>query len=369
MTTLTSLLLSNNAFVGTLPASFSQLTLLRELLIDDNNLTGDPIPVLNALPLWILMANKNNFTAKIDSSFLAGNPFLTWVDVSHNGFYSKDFFPEHLFRKPLLEVLDFGHNRLSGNVSANVSNARALLYLALNDNRLTGPLTGFSNLKSLRRLDVSNNMLTGDMDAIGSLPSLYLLFLSGNPFTPGTIPKSFTNLVNLTELSLRNTNRVGPLPEFVNPRLELLDLGSNNLNSTVPESYAQFPNLTYILLNNNTNIRGSLPAAFSELRTLKGGFFDGTDLNANTIEILCRHDNFATVESDEVITADCVSCPCNQIVCKCCPPEDVEGCSRPLLAGVDMSWENLFQREKYSFRNVSADGGGGNTSPGWVGSE
>jgi hypothetical protein len=193
------------------------------------------------------------------------------------------------------------------------------------------------------------------MDAVGSLSGLYVLFLSDNPFEPGGVPKAFTGLSNLTELSLRNTKRVGALPEFSpSVQLELLDLGSNKLNGTIPASYGKLSVLEYLLVNNNSGITGTLPGSFKDIRTLKGGFFDGTGLKNNTLDILCANKNFVRADKDEIIVADCSSCSCPEI-CVCCDERIYpEGCSQPPLNNIDASWEYTFGRQEDTYRNVSA---------------
>jgi hypothetical protein len=192
------------------------------------------------------------------------------------------------------------------------------------------------------------------MDVVGSLSSLYVLFLSENPFEPGVVPKAFTGLANLTELSVRNTNRIGALPEFKDKKIELLDLGSNRLTGTIPASYGNFSVLEYLLLHNNSGITGTLPASFKDIRTLKGGFFDGTGLKNNTLDILCAHKNFVRADKDEIIRADCFNCSCPEI-CVCCDERtDPGGCSQPPLNNIDASWEYTFGRQEDTYRNVSA---------------
>jgi hypothetical protein len=200
-------------------------------------------------------------------------------------------------------------------------------------------------------LDVSKNEISGSMDVVGSLSGLDILFLSDNPFDPGDVPEAFTSLP-LTELSIRNTNRVGALPEFP-PSIQLLDLGSNQFNGTIPASYGKFSELEYLLINNNSGITGTLPASFKDIRTLKGGFFDGTGLKNNTLDILCAHKNFVQADKDEIIRADCFNCSCPEI-CVCCDERtDPGGCSQPPLNNIDASW-GTFRRQEDTYRNVSA---------------
>jgi hypothetical protein len=203
-------------------------------------------------------------------------------------------------------------------------------------------------------LDLSDNSFSGSMEPITELTRLAFVFLSNNPFVAGTVPAAFTNLKDLSELSLRNTNRKGKLPDLAQ-QLMLLDLGPNQLTGAIPPSYGQHPRLAYLLLNNNTGLIGKLPSTFARAKGLKGVFFDGTRLDNSTMNDLCKLDVFQSVEraNDEVLVGDCLSCPCSG--CQCCPPGLTGGCSRPLLDNLDASWETEFRRVKYDLRNITAE--------------
>jgi Leucine rich repeat len=352
---LVDLTLSNNMLEGTLPNALGNLKHLEKLYLDDNALSGNPLPIFNQLTsLKNLMGSSNAFSGTIDSSFLAKSTQILSVDFSHNKFSSVGGFPGHLFNLPLNQ-LDLSINQLVGPFPTTIrDDTTRLEFLSVYGNKLTGSLASLASLKWLMHLDLSDNSFSGSMDPITELTRLAFLFLSNNPFVTGTIPTAFANLKDLTELSLRNTNRKGKLPELAQ-QLMLLDLGSNQLTGAIPPSYGQHPRLAYLLLNNNTGLIGKLPSTFARARGLKGVFFDGTGLDNSTMNDLCKLDVFKSVEKadGEVLVGDCLTCSCRG--CQCCPPGLIGGCSRPMLDNLDAAWETEFRRVKYDLRNTTAE--------------
>jgi Leucine-rich repeat (LRR) protein len=345
---LDELVLSDNALDGSLPPELGNLQRLESFYIDDNKLEGDPAPVFNKLTnLTHLMANANQFKSDIDFAFLAGNTRMQWLDISHNRFTGRGMLPGHLFRSPM-QVLDVSENQVSCDFPTTLVENTDLWFLSLSGNKISGPLNCLSALKGLRHLDVSNNLVIGSMEPIGLLEHLEILFLSENfAFTAGPVPASFANLGNLTELSLRNTQRNGPLPKLA-PKLKFLDLSTNALQGTVPAAYGSQLNLTILLLNGNGGITGELPSSFQQLSNLRAVFTDGTSLDKQTMDVLCMLQDLHHVEGDVVLVADCDECSCRG--CKCCSSGS---CSDPPLDNVDVSWESDFQRQKFELLGYS----------------
>lgn len=363
LSNLGALAVSSNVLGGSVPADLAALTNLQYAFFDDNVLTGDPAPLFtNWTNLLYLTAGNNQFNSTLDASFLLHATALQEVDLSNNSFTGP--FPAHLLNLPSLAVLDLSVNQLTGGFPSDFAvntTATALRYLAAYENKLTGPVTSLAVLTSLRHLDLSNNNLTGPMDAMGEMTDLVSLYLSENPhFDSGIVPAAFANLT-LHELSLRNTNRAGPLPDgLVLARsaaaLRLLDLGSNNFTGPVPDAYGTFPALAFLLLNDNENITGALPPSFANVTALQGAFLDGTSLNGTAaMDLLCALPNFAEITGAEVLFADCGSCPCSG--CKCCNVSLSAGggCSRPLLDNLDLSSDEVSidraSHQTYAFRN------------------
>jgi len=206
-------------------------------------------------------------------------------------------------------------------------------------------------------LDLATNKFEGPIpEELGELSKLWLLFLSENPnLERGDIPSTFAVLPELRELSLRNTNRAGPLPDFIGDNLNklyMLDLSSNTFTGSVPASYGKLSALDYLLLNDNP-ISGELPETLANLTSLYGVFLDGTNL-VGTINVFCQLPNFQNLDGNQFVYADCggteaeIACLC-PFDCQCCEGGLEGGCSQPSLANLDGDWQNEFRRKQYEF--------------------
>ena len=79
----------------------------------------------------------------------------------------------------------------------------------------------------------------------------------GNQLT-GIYPKELVELEQLYYLDLRNNNLSGLLPSVINGQLSILDLSAKKFNGTIPDSYSNLTNLTTLSLQDN-KLTGSIP--------------------------------------------------------------------------------------------------------------
>jgi len=217
--------------------------------------------------------------------------------------------PSHLFELPKLFVLDLHDNEFDSmpNQFQATSNLGLLALQKCNfANQQIPP--SISNLRSLSHLgvflcaylyfstrcsckfmsltssasfistpfpptppDVSQNSFTGEIpSSIGDLKNITYLFLAQNDFVPGTIPSWLETLPILEELSLKDTQRTGTIPEFfgtANSNLILLDLDKNRLTGSIPNTLGNLEDLHILLLNRN-NLTSTIPASFANLQSL-----------------------------------------------------------------------------------------------------
>lgn len=365
MPNLGSLIIHDNAFTGPLPSSFAQMTSLQYLYVNDNFLTGNPSNTMQALTsLSDLFVSHNFFTGTIDNTFLENHVNLTYLDMSHNNFTSTEF-PSQLLQLPYLLILDLSENDIGGKLPEDIVDVYFLSYLSLYGNSISGSIpSSITNLIALQHLDLSLNQLTGDIPTqMGDLENLTKLYLSENPFTPGPFPSTLQNLTTLTELSMRNTNRRGSFPSTLSSEgMRILDLSSNQFTGMIPSSYGLFVDLSFLLLNNNSGVTGSLPTTFANLDSVHGFYLDGTNLTGNFDEFLCGlsppTDKFGEV-FERIIFADCgrsspqVTCTCG---CQCCDGDLLHGCSRPTLENLDLQFETNFDRTSYPDFKDSGNG-------------
>lgn len=357
-TSLKALFASENFFEGELPSEIRSLPNLTHLLVDDNTLTGDPTALFSDMEnLQFLYLDNNMFTGVIDSAFVANATNLLVVDISHNNFTldpTTQEFPLHLLQHPTLQILDVSVNRLEGSLpSSELSQNDQLVFFSIHTNAMTGNVPReFHRFSRLLHLDLAQNSFTGPLpDQLFSM-SLHNLFVSENPtLDAGPLPDSILgNHTGFREISLRNTQRTGPLPALTNFRLlELLDLGSNDFTGDIPSQYAELPMLRYLLLNGNPNLSGSIPvmsrSTFLQIVLLDDTSIFGDFSSICSLSAFDPEGSFGT-PGDEALVVNCnttagavSNCEC----CKCCHRRS-GGCSDPVVASLDWTWENEMSR-------------------------
>jgi Leucine-rich repeat (LRR) protein len=357
MSALKWIYVNGNLFTGTIPNQTMALTQLERLVLEDNELSGDPTHIFNKMSaLQLLYVGKNNFTGLIDSNFMKGHKSLIVLDVSRNQFRFENTtgFPAELLRLSSLTHLDLSMNPLQGSFPKVLLNKAStnhkLNFLSLHDTKMKGVLPQLDQFVAMQHLDMSRNSFHGTIpSSYGNLTHLELFYLSENHrLTAGTIPSSFHQLTKLRDLSIRETNRNGSIPSFIGANLTglvLLDLGINNFTSALPSDFKNLQNLEYLLLNGNEQLSGGLRSLKYLLKKLKILLLDGTKLTEN---FDCPP--VTNTSSDLVVYVDCANVsvpPCT--CCKCCKVGAGRGCSETLLANVDASWFNTFNRTSYSF--------------------
>jgi Leucine-rich repeat (LRR) protein len=351
-----SIIFSSNKFKGKLP-DLSKLTNLTSVLLDDNGFTGTVTTAFNQLTnLQFLILQGNSLQGKIDSNFLKNAQKLERLDLSNCSFSGQ--LSPHFWDMPKLELLDIQANRLSGFLPPVINENSALKYLSVNQNFIKGELPpSFLNLTALFHLDVSNNLMTGPIPArLGK--ALAYLFLANNNFTQGPISTLFGKLSNLNELSLKGTNRNGTIPSWVGrlTKLKLLDLDNNQLTGSVPTDLGLLTNLEFLLLNRNLGIKGIVPSQLNKLSNLSMVFLDRTSLSGD-LAPLCKLSNLNTASNSGGARHDYVIAECGgsqpKVVCSCCDfccsGTSTKCNNNTAVASVDPNWETSFSRVVYNF--------------------
>jgi Leucine-rich repeat (LRR) protein len=304
--------LSNNNLTGILPSAIENCTDLRQLNLRENNLTGDLrfINFTKLSRLQILDLFKNNFTGEIPESIYTCKN-LNALRLSYNNLSGA--ISPLIGNLKALSFLSLSSNKFVNirgtlHILSKCRNLTALLILqsfigeaipieptwengfeniqvfGLGYSNLTGTIPSWiSNMTKLEVLDISNNHFTGQIpDWLGSLSSLFYLDLSHNNLS-GNIPQSITHLPLLNyvhkikqldpgylELPLyyipfngsrRQYKQLTALPPTIN-------LGSNQLNGTVPQEIGQLTMILVLDLSNN-KISGSIPESIGHLTNLE----------------------------------------------------------------------------------------------------
>ncbi|KAF2569437.1 hypothetical protein F2Q68_00027452 [Brassica cretica] len=243
--------LKKNGFVGQVPSSFHNLSLLSVLDLSQNTLTGSFPPVRSLVKLSVLDLSYNHFSGTLNpNSSLFELHHLRHLDLCVNNFSSS--MPSEFGNLNRLEVLSLCSSDFFGQVPLTISNLTSLMELYLDHNQLTGSFPLVQNLTKLSFVDFSYNHFSG------TIPSLVMPFLS--------------------ILDLRRNDLTGSLKFPNSSRLESMYLGINHFEGTIIEPISKLISLKVLelsFLNTSYPIDISL---FSPLKSLSL-----LDLSGNSI--------------------------------------------------------------------------------------
>lgn len=255
--------LAGNDFTGQLP-TFDGATNLLEAALQNNRFEGSVDAFNGATSLSILYLQNNNLNGPLSSETLA-DVSLRQFDASNNRITGS--FPAHFYK---FHAVDMHNNSLTGELPPVTTGGGPMYFLSLYGNQIEGSLPDtLGMLYNLIHLDLSSNKFTGKLlNIFDQLQKLEYLFLHNNNFDSGTIIDMW-KLTTLKELSLKGTNRVGPIPGWIGKyltNLVLLDLHQNQLTGTIPTSFGSMTGLRFLFLNDN-RLNGTIP---SELANMDG---------------------------------------------------------------------------------------------------
>ncbi|KAG7568544.1 Leucine-rich repeat [Arabidopsis thaliana x Arabidopsis arenosa] len=240
--------LSSNGFIGQVPSSFSNLSMLTLLYLDKNELTGSFPLVWNLANLSILDLSSNNFSGAIPSSLLT-MPSLSYLNLRGNHFTDPFKLPNSS-ASSRLETLFLGNNRFEGKILKPISKFTTLKYLDLSFLNISYPidLSLFFTLKSLLRLDLSGNsiMATSISSYSNITMNLDVLLLSRCGLSE--FPSILRTFKKLEHIEISRNRIEGKIPQWLwnLPRLNFLNLGYN--------SFDGFQESTKVLENSTVQI-------------------------------------------------------------------------------------------------------------------
>ncbi|KFK45139.1 hypothetical protein AALP_AA1G348800 [Arabis alpina] len=257
--------LSDNQLNGSIPSSLRNLSKLESLLLSNNHLSG-PIPesLSSIQTLRRFAAHQNRFTGALPSGI---TKHLENLDLSFNNLNGS--LPDDLLSQSKLVSVDLSSNQFGGWIPRRIS--PGLVRLRLGTNKLTGtvPSAAFESLQSLIYLEMDNNRLTGHIPPeLALCRNLTLLNLAVNEFT-GILPPAFGNLSELQVLKLQQNKLTGEIPDDIKllSNLYTLDISWNSLSGSIPPSLSQLKTLAFVYLQGN-NLNGTIPGNIVNLENL-----------------------------------------------------------------------------------------------------
>ncbi|CAN4090319.1 unnamed protein product [Withania somnifera] len=259
ISTLQYLYCGNNRIVGQVPPELGKLSNLRQLSLNDNNLTGQiPKGIFNISSLEIIDFSSNNLSGRI--------PPTTGL---------------HL---PNLKGLGLAVNKLEGKIPLFITNASKLQTLVLAHNFLTGTIpTNLGNLRELRALLLHENQLTNEpresklrfFNSLADCRMLQSLQVGSNPLN-SILPNSIGNLSST---------------------IEYFHIADALINGIIPTGMGNISALTALSFREN-NLTGSIPSDVGKLKQLQGLYLTKYKLQGHIPEAVCHLSNLVELTLD-----------------------------------------------------------------------
>ncbi|KAJ9167171.1 hypothetical protein P3X46_021841 [Hevea brasiliensis] len=301
--------LIDNRLVGNIPAELDSLRKLGALGLGRNKLTGSiPPSIGNLSSLWQIFLGENDLKGQIpeEISRLGNLENLAFTDINVTGEIPPGLFnissiseisvdnnqlhgrlPSDIgLTLPNLRALRFSDNRFTGPIPISLSNASALKEISIQSNRFSGLVPKeFGMLQHLMYLEFAQNQLQDDLSLFNSLTNCTILTyidLSSN-FLKGTLPNSVANLskhVQVLSLSENQLHNAIPLGIVNLPNLRFFDLSSNYLTGPVLVDFEKLGRLEYLVLENN-KFTGIIPSSIRYLSFLSFVFMKFNNFNGS----------------------------------------------------------------------------------------
>jgi len=279
MTSLRTLALNDNHFIGNIGPNIASFTSL-EYLNFERNQFQIPIsftPFSNHSNLKFIYGNGNKVILDSHSTLKTWVPKfqLQVLQLSSTTEANSIPLPNFLFYQYKLTTVDFSGCKLGGEFpNWFLENNTKMEDLNLENCSFIGDfqLPSRPNLNMVR-IDVSNNAITGPMlgHNISSIfPKLIHLNMSRNAIQ-GSIPYDLSHLSSLKELDMSDNQLSGEIPHNISgdgSELTFLRFSNNKLHGSVPPILSMFSLLEYLLLDGNS-LSGNIPINFFNSSTLE----------------------------------------------------------------------------------------------------
>ncbi|GKV33174.1 hypothetical protein SLEP1_g41709 [Rubroshorea leprosula] len=267
LTEITQLDFSSNHMRGQIPDVFGKIHKLTDLSLDANNFGGEILAsIFNLTHLTFLSLSSNKLLGRV-ASWLFSLPSLYYLDLQNNRLTRHI---DHI-EKPnlILEVVCLSNNEISGSIPSSFFDLVHLIVANLSSNNLTGTITPdmLSKFVDLEDLDLSNNSLlslsnNGTAVNYSFLNLGYFIFSSCNIHK---FPSFLRKAEKLYKLDI-SKNKISDLFGFGN--LEIVDLGSNLLQGSLPILSTTWDSMQQLLISGN-NLTGEIPSSYCNFTSLE----------------------------------------------------------------------------------------------------
>ncbi|KAL3845585.1 hypothetical protein ACJIZ3_002988 [Penstemon smallii] len=242
---------------GSIPGEIGNLTNLRDLYLDNNELTGFIPSTVGRLSRLIRIYLEHNKLEGYIPNDLCQLSRLGDLYLSNNSL--RGSIPTCFGEIKSLRRLYLDSNKLVSNVPFNLWNLYDILLLNLSSNGLTGSIPAeIRNFKVITELDLSWNKFSGNFpSSIDSAESLVYLSLANNTFQ-GSIPESLGNLKGLVTLDLSFNDFTGSIPNSLEGLdfLQHFNVSNNRLTGQIPKG-GNFANYTAESFFKNSGLCGA----------------------------------------------------------------------------------------------------------------
>ncbi|KAL8513147.1 hypothetical protein ACS0TY_019363 [Phlomoides rotata] len=286
---LTTLDLGTNRFTGIVPHSLSNLTLLKNLGLSENNLRTDAssselsfiTSLTKCTSLTNLLINDNPLDGIIPPSI--GNFSSSLQQFEASNCKIKGTIPDGIGNLSNLIKLDLSKNNLSGIIPHTFKYLHKIQGLDLHNNNLGGPIPeGLCDIGSWYTINLGQNQLSGPIpECFGNLISLRFLHLYSNLLN-SSIPTGLWRLKDLQGLLLSSNSLTGFLPLEMGNLLaaNYIDLSMNNLSQSIPNTIGNLQSLVYLSLAHN-RLEGSIPVFVGSMISLVALDLSNNDLSGS----------------------------------------------------------------------------------------
>ncbi len=258
-TRVTSVSLSLNNLTGDIPESFGNLTKLRHLWFQNNDIQSLPATFGNLESLFECWMGEMQIIALPDN--MGDLDSLETLSLSDNsGLHN---LPTSFGDMEKLYWLGLGRCSLD-SLPSTFGNLSNLYQFYVDVNNLTSLPENFGDLSSLGYLGIHNNQITSLPDSFGNLPALIELHASENNIS--TLPDSFGNISTLENLLIDQNEMISLCDNFGDlASLTFARLSINNI-SELPASFSNLASIERVMLDQNEII--TIPEDIGNLSTL-----------------------------------------------------------------------------------------------------